>query len=80
MKARYKSCRFNGVRMRVQRKMVIEIIGDLVGARVSEFCIHHIDGNKMNNDSSNLKLMRISDHNKLHAATKRRDSRGRFAK
>lgn len=30
-------------------------------------CVHHIDRNKTNNDLSNLQLMTISEHAKLHA-------------
>lgn len=29
--------------------------------------VHHIDGNKRNNDITNLKLMSIREHNRLHA-------------
>lgn len=31
------------------------------------FCVHHIDGNKHNNDVSNLCLLTISAHSKLHS-------------
>jgi hypothetical protein len=52
--------------------------------------VHHIDGDKSNNDISNLKLMSNSDHAKLHslardhkrlkilASTRTRDPKGRF--
>lgn len=30
------------------------------------YCVHHIDGNKKNNDISNLSLMTLSGHTKLH--------------
>lgn len=30
------------------------------------FCVHHIDGNKINNDISNLCLLTIGAHSKLH--------------
>jgi hypothetical protein len=29
-------------------------------------CVHHIDGDKQNNDLSNLRLMTISEHTRLH--------------
>jgi len=29
-------------------------------------CVHHIDGDKLNNELSNLQLMTIADHAKLH--------------
>ena len=28
--------------------------------------VHHIDGNKLNNDISNLRLMKAEDHHQLH--------------
>ncbi len=45
-------------------------------------CVHHKDGNKMNNSLSNLQLMTISDHTSLHAKEnikkRKRDSKGRL--
>lgn len=38
---------------------------------------HHIDGNTLNNEPSNLILMTISEHNSHHAALRRRDN-GKF--
>jgi hypothetical protein len=35
----------------------------------SEFHVHHKDGNKENNNISNLELLSSSDHGKLHAKT-----------
>ena len=32
-------------------------------------CVHHIDGNKLNNSIENLKLMTISEHSKEHSKT-----------
>lgn len=29
-------------------------------------CVHHIDGNRANNDINNLQLMTIGEHSKLH--------------
>ncbi len=37
-----------------------------VGSIRSDECIHHKDGNKSNNDISNLIKMKRKDHNKLH--------------
>lgn len=42
--------------------------------------VHHIDGNHENNNPDNLKVLTASEHSKLHAAMKRRDSHGRFTK
>lgn len=45
--------------------------------------VHHIDGNKTNNNLDNLKVMDSKDHLKLHRnldeETRRRDEDGRFA-
>lgn len=30
-------------------------------------CIHHIDGNKLNNNIKNLRLMKSNSHSKLHS-------------
>jgi hypothetical protein len=32
------------------------------------YCVHHMDGDKKNNDVSNLQLMTIGDHRRLHAS------------
>jgi hypothetical protein len=37
--------------------------------------VHHKDGNKLNNDPSNLQVMSRSDHGKLHAS-QRQESQG----
>ena len=42
--------------------------------------VHHIDGDPLNNDISNLKLMNSSEHASLHNKTKYRDEKGRFIK
>lgn len=33
--------------------------------------VHHIDGNKFNNDISNLRLMDSKEHNRMHSSTGR---------
>lgn len=44
--------------------------------------VHHIDGNKLNNDISNLEVLTRSEHTKLHNAQKEiiRDDLGRIVK
>lgn len=38
-----------------------------IGRRITRGeCVHHIDGNKLNNDLSNLKLMTHAEHARLH--------------
>lgn len=45
----------------------ILIMEDLIWRRLEDWeIVHHIDWNKLNNLPSNLKLMKASDHNKLH--------------
>lgn len=35
------------------------------------FCVHHVDGNSLNNDVDNLVLLSLSAHSKLHSDLKR---------
>ena len=42
--------------------------------------VHHIDGNHNNNDLENLMVLTASEHAKIHAAQKERDTSGRFIK
>lgn len=37
----------------------------------ANWCVHHCDGNKVNNDFSNLVLLSCTDHKKLHATVLR---------
>lgn len=41
-------------------------------------CVHHIDKDKSNNKLSNLVLMTISEHHKLHYRDRKIDSKGRL--
>ena len=36
------------------------------GAIPTNYAIHHLDGNKLNNDLSNLQCLSFSEHRKLH--------------
>ena len=40
--------------------------------------LHHIDGDKLNNNISNLQLMTNSEHIKLHDKERQRDDSGRY--
>jgi hypothetical protein len=50
-------------------------------------CVHHIDGNKLNNDINNLEIMAFDDHARSHRESeakdgliRQRDALGRFNK
>lgn len=57
-----------------------------IGRRlVSGECVHHIDGDKTNNEVSNLQLLTLSEHASLHRLEeismgkhRERDKNGRF--
>jgi hypothetical protein len=42
------------------------------------FCLHHINGNKLDNRLKNLILLTHHDHHKLHNAERERDENGRY--
>lgn len=45
----------------------IEIIEKHIGRKITKGeVVHHKDGNKLNNDLSNLQLMARGDHTRLH--------------
>lgn len=65
---------------RGQHRVVAE---ESIGRRLrSGEIVHHIDGNRSNNDPSNLEVMTHAEHCRLHAVencvNRERDKRGRF--
>lgn len=76
MKSRYKSCRYNGKRMRSHRAWLINVLGE--GKDLTMYVVHHIDGDKMNNDPSNLTILFAHEHNSLHASMRKRNKKGMF--
>ena len=61
----------------------VTIIESIIGRRLkSDECVHHIDHDKTNNEIPNLKLMKRSEHAKLHAKeneiNRKRDQKGRY--
>ena len=42
--------------------------------------VHHIDGNHFNNDPENIEVLSKSEHSKIHASWKERNSNGQFIK
>lgn len=43
-------------------------------------CVHHIDGNRSNNDIQNLKLMTISEHSRMHRRKELSEGKALFTK
>ena len=49
------------------KKEHIYIMEKIIGRKLKKGeCVHHIDGNRANNNVSNLKLMTIGEHSALH--------------
>lgn len=40
--------------------------------------IHHIDGNRTNNEECNIAVTTRSEHGRIHVANRNRDNKGRF--
>lgn len=58
----------------LKHRIVMEIV---LGRKLdSDECVHHKDGNKLNNDPQNLELIYRSDHSVLHNKTTRSYNRG----
>lgn len=73
---RYKACRYKGKRMKYHVAIWIDTYGDVpVG-----MCIHHINGNKLDNRIENLMTITIREHSALHAKNRKRNKKGWFVK
>lgn len=59
----YKAVKIEGKKYDVHRLVMEEHLGRSLG--INDI-IHHIDGDKRNNDISNLKLMTRSEHSSMH--------------
>lgn len=73
---KYKSCRYNGERMR--KHVAVYLLFNGLDAVPSGMVIHHKDFNRMNNDISNLVCIAKVDHDRLHSAMRKRDKGGRY--
>ena len=68
----YKMSYMNHENIREHRKVISIVLGrELSPCEI----VHHIDGNKRNNDISNLKILSRSEHAKLHSETLRHRAR-----
>lgn len=54
-------------KLKKQRLLHVLVVEKEIGRRLfRNECVHHIDGNTLNNDVNNLKLIKLSDHLKAH--------------
>lgn len=74
---RYRLIPLNGKQVREHRFIMEKFLGRKL---FKDEVVHHVDGNGLNNDISNLRLLSKSDHSKLHCKEIKRDSRGRLIK
>jgi hypothetical protein len=57
------------------------VMEEKLGRRLSpDEIVHHIDGNKLNNDISNLEVMSRSDHSRLHREKEKENGKEFFKK
>lgn len=66
LKSRYRSVKVAGKKVDEHRYVASCILGRPLR---SDEVVHHKDGNKLNNDPSNLEIMSATAHKKLHATT-----------
>jgi len=59
----YKACRIDGVKYDKHRLIMEEYLGRKLG---DDEVVHHINGDKHDNDISNLQVMTRSEHARLH--------------
>lgn len=59
----------------------IYIMEQSIGRKLrKDECVHHIDGNRQNNDLSNLRLMTRGDHSKLHREKEKESGKAFFGR
>lgn len=60
---KYRAKKVKGKRIDMQRYVMEQILGRKL---TSDEIVHHIDGNKLNNDPANLQIMTRAEHARLH--------------
>ena len=81
---KYKSCRYNGKRMRQHRAVFMSIVEkfSFTKAEREEYMtgivVHHINGDKKDNRRCNLRFMSRRAHARLHSKQQHRNKLGRF--
>lgn len=65
MLKQYKAKKINGKTRTVHRLIMEQILGRELS---SDELVHHIDGNKWNNDPSNLQIVTRREHAQIHRA------------
>ena len=84
MESNYKSCRYNGKRMRQHRAVFLSIVEKFSFTKaereeyMSSIVVHHINGDKKDNRRCNLRLMSRRAHARLHSKRQQRNRSGRF--
>ena len=84
MESSYKSCRYNGKRMRQHRAVFLSIVEGFSFTKaereeyMSGFVVHHINGDKKDNRRCNLRFMSRRAHARIHSNQRQRDRLGRF--
>ena len=84
MESNYKSCRYNGKRMRLHRAVFLSIVEKFSFTKserdeyMSGLVVHHINGDKKDNRRCNLRFMSRRAHARLHSKRQQRNNLGRF--
>ena len=84
MESNYKSCRYNGKRMRQHRAVFLSIVEKFSFTKsereeyMSGIVVHHIIGDKKDNRRCYLRFMSRRAHARLHSKQRRRNRFGRF--
>lgn len=80
--AKYKSCRYEGKRMRYHRMLLRLLLKEKFGEPsdtvLKMYVIHHINGDGTDNRKKNIVVMTQKEHRRLHARRQKRGWHGRF--